>query len=325
MTGGGKRVLVTGMGSELGSHVAARLEAEPWVGEITGLDVDPPRRRLRRATFHRIEPLDRRRTVDVVSRFDPHVVVHVAVWEPNARANAATAQRWTEAAAVNMLGTAAGCRSLEGIVVRSGISIYGRRRGAPSRPDESVRPDPTSPFGRSLLALERIARQAGATAGVPVTLLRLAPVLGPHVPSPLGRFLRLPAVPVSLLADPSFSVLGHDDAARSVVAAALRCPDGPVNVVAPGAVTVSQAARIGSRWPVPLVGPEWVVARAIAASVGAPVPDHVLEIIHRGRSADGSRTRSVLGVAPERSTIEVVRALYEWATVVHLRPSEAAA
>jgi UDP-glucose 4-epimerase len=325
MTGRGKRVLVTGMGSELGSHVAARLEAEAWVGDIAGLDVDPPRRRLRRATFHRLEPLDRRRTVDVISRFDPHVVVHLAVWEPNARADATTAPHWTAAAAVNMLGAAAGGRSLQAIVVRSGINVYGRRRGSPTRPDESVRPDPTSSFGRSLLALEEVAVQAAATAGVPVTLLRLAPVLGPHVPSPLGRFLRLPVVPMSLLADPSFSVLGHEDAARAVVAATRHHPDGPVNVVADGAVTASQAARIGSRWPIPLVGPEWVVAKAIAAAVGAPVPDHVLEIIHRGQTADGSRAEAVLRMAPERSTVEVVRALYEWATVLHLRPSEAAA
>ena len=37
------------MGSELGSLVATMLEAEPWVGSLVGIDVDPPRRRLRRA------------------------------------------------------------------------------------------------------------------------------------------------------------------------------------------------------------------------------------------------------------------------------------
>jgi UDP-glucose 4-epimerase len=325
MAGRVKRVLITGMGSELGSHVATRLEAEPWVGAITGIDVDPPRRRLRRATFHRIEPLDRRRTLELVTRADPHVLVHVAVWEPNARADPATAERWTAAAAVNMLGAAVECRSLEGIVVRSGITVYGRGRGAPSRPDESVPPAPTTPFGHSLLHVERTAAEAGAIAGVPVAAVRVAPVLGPHVPSPLGRLLRLPAVPMSLLADPSFSVLGHEDAARAIVAAAHRLPHGPVNVVAGGAVTISQAARLGSRWPLPLIGPEWRMARLVAAALGSPIPAHVLEIVHRGRTADGSRAAELLGVAPQRSTAQVIQALYEWATVLHLRPEEAAA
>ena len=38
------RVLITGMGGELGSLVASMLEAEPWVGSLVGIDVDPPRR-----------------------------------------------------------------------------------------------------------------------------------------------------------------------------------------------------------------------------------------------------------------------------------------
>ena len=75
----GQRVLVSGMGSELGSLVASMLEAEPWVGALEGIDFDPPRRRLRRAVFHRIEPHQHRKVSDVVTAFNPHVVVHVAM------------------------------------------------------------------------------------------------------------------------------------------------------------------------------------------------------------------------------------------------------
>src|SRR5262245_42335293 len=119
---GGRRVLVSGMGSELGSLVATLLEKAPWTGEITGLDIDPPRRRLRSATFHRVEPRDRRKMVRIVRDFDPHVVVHAAVWEPNARAHPGDAADWTHSAAIGVLGAAAECPSLEHLVVRSGIS-----------------------------------------------------------------------------------------------------------------------------------------------------------------------------------------------------------
>ena len=47
------------MGGELGSLVAAKLEAEPWVGALVGIDVDPPRRRLRKAEFHLLQPSQR--------------------------------------------------------------------------------------------------------------------------------------------------------------------------------------------------------------------------------------------------------------------------
>lgn len=314
----GQRLLVSGMGGELGSLVASMLEDEPWVGSLFGIDVDPPRRRLRKAEFLRIEPTDRDRIVEEVTAFDPHVLVHLAVWEPDARAGTDLARAFTESAAHAFIGAAAECRSLESIVVRSGIELYGRDRHALTRPDESVLPQPTTEYGRMLTKLEAAARQAGERIGVPVGMLRLAPVLGPHVPSPLGRLLRQPVVPYSLLADPPFSVVEDADAARAFVAAAQRRLDQPVNVVGSGAITGLQAIARGRRIPVPLFGPEWGLTRRVSHMVGAPIPDHVLEVLHRGRLADGSRAQQLLGIAPRVSTPEVIDRLYAWESVVRV-------
>lgn len=318
------RVFVTGMGGELGTRVVGLLEAAPWVDEVTGVDREPPRRHLRRAGFRLVEPLDRRRMVAALRDAAPTALVHCGVYEPNARSGPRAAAARTEAAAVAALGAAADCRAMARIVVRSGIEVYGRRRWSPTRPDESAATDPTTAFGRSLAAVERVAVDAGRAAGCPVALVRLAPVVGPHVPSPLGRYLRLPVVPVSAAADPPFSLLHQEDAATALVAALERSADGPVNVVAPGAVTASQAARLGGRLPVPVGGPMWRAARALAEVAGAPVPDHVHELLVRGRTADGGRAGDVLGVVPSHSTPEVVKALYEWATVSYLRAADAA-
>ncbi len=318
--GAGKRILISGMGGELGTRVAALLEELPWTGEIVGLDVDPPRGRLRRSAFHRIDPRDRERTSAVVAALDPHLVLHLGVYEPNARANPGLARARTTAGALSVLGAAVEAPSLEGVVVRSGIEIYGRRRGAPTCPGEDVTPDPTCAFGRSLLELEEVAGQAGRAANVPVTHLRLAPVLGPHVASPLGRYLRLPVVPVPLLGDPAFAVVHVEDAAKAFVVAARDRVDGPVNVVAPGSITPCRAALIGSRMPFPIAGPSWWVARRAAALAGAPLPDHLVELLTRGRAADPGRASALLGLAPAWSTEEVVKELYRWATVTHLHP-----
>jgi UDP-glucose 4-epimerase len=175
-----------------------------------------------------------------------------------------------------------------------------------------------------VLALEQAARVAGEAAGVPVGALRLAPVLGPHVPSPLGRLLRHPAVPFSLLADPPFCVVEDSDAARAFVAAADRRLDRPVNVVAPGAITGLHALRRGRRLPLPLVGPEWAVASTVSHLLGAPVPEHVLELMHRGRLADGSAAHALLGTAPTTSTTAVVDALYAWPSVIRVPKAERA-
>jgi UDP-glucose 4-epimerase len=320
----GQRVLVSGMGGELGSLVASLLETEPWVGSISGIDVDPPRRRLRRSEFHLIEPSNRQRIVDVVTRFDPHVLVHLAVWEPDARAGTTLAKRLTSQAATSILAAAAECRSLEAIVVRSGIEIYGRGRGALTRPDEDSPTHPTSEYGRMVADLEASAHAVGERVGVAVSALRLAPVLGPHVPSPLGRVLRQPVVPFSLLADSPFAVVLDSDAALAFVAAAEHRPQGPLNVVAAGAISTMQAIRRGRRLPLPLVGPEWRIARQISYLLGAPVPEHVMELIHRGRLADGGRLRTTLGVAPHVTTQEVIDRLFKWEAIVRFPASAAA-
>ncbi len=311
------------MGSELGSLVATMLEAEPWVGSLEGVDVDPPRRRLRTAVFHRIEAHHRSQVVDVVTRFNPHVLIHIAVWEPDARVDTAHAQIFTQEAATSFLGAAAECPALEHIVLRSGASIYGRARGSLSRPDESAPVNPTTEFGRMAAQLEAAAADVSARTGVSIGAVRLAPVLGPHVPSPLGRLLRLPAVPFSALADPPFAVVRDSDAARALVAAARVGLAEPVNVVGPGAITAWQAILRGRRLPIPLFGPEWAIARRLSHLLGAPVPDHVVELLHRGRLVDGDRAKELLGVAPQHCTSEVIDRLFEWPSVIRVAPARA--
>lgn len=321
----GQRVLVSGMGGELGCKVASLLEDEPWVGSLEGIDVDPPRGRLRRAVFHRIVPGQHDRTVEVITRFNPHVLVHIAVWEPYSRASPGRARALTDDAATSVLGAAAECRALESVVVRSGLEVYGRTRCAVTRPSERVRPAPTSDYGRNLVAIEETAESIATRIGVAVGCLRLASVLGPHVPSPLGRVLRMPVVPFSALADPPFAVLHQNDAAAAFVAAARTQLDEPLNIVAPGAITALQAIRRGGRIPIPIFGPEWVLASSLAYVAGAPIPDHVLELLHRGRLADGSRARELLDFEPTATTSDVIDQVYRWPSVVHRKPSEWAA
>jgi UDP-glucose 4-epimerase len=314
----GLRVLVSGMGGELGSLVASLLEQHEWVGSLEGIDADPPRRRLRRAVFHRIGPAQHDRITELITTFNPHVLIHMAVWEPHSRAAPAIARKLTEAAATSVLGAAAECTALESIVVRSGIEVYGRRRGAVTRPGEAVDLDPTCDFGASLHALEHSAVAVARRIGVSAGMLRLAPVLGPHIPSPLGRLLRMPAVPFSALADPPFAVIHQRDVAEAFVKAAAVHLDEPLNIVAPGAITAFQAIRRGRRLPVPVLGPDWSIARSLSYVAGAPVPDHVLEMFHRGRLADNSRARQLLGFAPTTSTRDVIDQLYQWPSIVHV-------
>jgi UDP-glucose 4-epimerase len=312
----GRRVFVSGVGGELGTLTASLLEEEPWVGDVAGVDADPPRRRLQRTDYHRISPSEHDRIVETVIDFDPHMLVHIGVWEPHSRATPEDAAVLTDQAATSIVGAAAECPSLEHVILRSGIEVYGRGAGALTRPDERNPALPTSRWGRTLADIERTAASVARRVGVTVGAVRLAPVLGPHIPSPLGRLLRMPAVPFAALTDPPFAVIENGDAARALVAAARAQLAEPVNVVAPGAITAYQAARRGRRLPVPLVGPQWPVAGRASHLLGAPIPDHVAEVLRRGRLADNGRMRELLGVVPRSSTPEVIDHLYGWPSVI---------
>ncbi len=311
------RVLISGMGGEHGTRVAQLLDAAPWVDELVGFDLDPPRSRLRRATFHLIDPTERARAAGLVRFVDPTHVVHLGVYEPWSRSTPAQAERRNALSALHVLGAAAEGRSLRAIVVRSGLEVYGRGRHTPLCPDETVPLRPTSPFGRQLVAIEEAALAAGRDAEVPVTRLRFASVIGAHVPNPLGRLLRLSAVPVSALADPPFTLCHLEDAAQTVVSAVQSGVDVALNVAGPGAVTPVQAVRMGRRVPLPVAGPAWMLTRALTQLLGAPVPDHVVELLRRGRGADTSLAREVLEQPPVLSVEAVVRQVYDWETVRH--------
>jgi len=319
----GRRVLVSGMGGQLGSLVAAELEKEPWVGSIVGVDADPPRRRLSRSSFHLIEPGDSARTRDVIAALDPHVLVHLAVWEPDARVNPTLAERHTREAADSIFSAARECPSLQHVVLRSGIEVYGRGGHRPDIPDETTPTAPTSQYGRMLVQVERSADDAFATTKADVTALRLAPVIGPHVPSPLGRLLRLPFVPFNMLKPPMFTVLHEADAARAFVLAAQRTIGQPINVVGDGEISGFSAVRRSRHIPLPLLGPEWAVTRRVAHLFGAPVPEHVREVLHDGRRATSERCEVRLGWRPETTTSDVIDSLFSWEGVVRVPPRRA--
>lgn len=307
-----RRVLITGMGGELGSLVASMVERTEWAGDILGFDVDPPRRMLTRSRFVRVLPTEHDRIASLITEFNPHVLLHVGVWEPDARLGTTDAQACTELVAKAVFDAAHQCESLETVVVRSGIEIYGSSTYSPDIAVESSPISPNTIYGRMCKTIEDQATDLRTSRGVNVCALRLAPVLGAHVPSPLGRLLRLPAIPYYGVGNPIFCVVEDHDAATAFIQAAQRDADGVVNIVANGAISMLRATLVGKRIPIPSFGPGWWLAQKSSTLAGAPMPDHVADLIQHGRLAASNEAAHLLRFAPRHSTTEVVRWLYEW-------------
>ena len=247
-TMGGRRVFVSGVGSELGTLVASMLEAEPWVGSLSGIDADPPRRRLPKTEFHRVPPDQHDRIVDIISRFNPHVLVHIGVWEPDARASPKVARHLTDQAATSIIGAAAECPALENVIVRSGIEIYGRGRGALTRPDETAEVRPTSEWGRTL-GRDRTHRITGREPGRREHRRR-APRSRARPPRAVTARTNVAHAGRAVLPARRSPVRGDPGSRRRTTPSSPRPAQNlaqPVNVVASGAITCLQAIRRGRR------------------------------------------------------------------------------
>ena len=171
-----ERVLITGMGGELGTRVAQIIEQRSWADDVMGVDFVPPRRRLRRTEFRRIDPRDRDRLAAFVQDYAPTIVAHFGVYEPASRMTPASATERTELCTIATLSAAARAGKLEYVVLRSGLEVYGPRSARVSVPDEDVVPVPRTPYGRSLLHVEGIAKGVALHSNVRVCALRYAPV-----------------------------------------------------------------------------------------------------------------------------------------------------
>ena len=254
--------------------------------------------RLRRTVFHRIVAGQHDRIVSEVTRFNPHVLVHLAVWEPHARAAPDTARRLTDDAMISVLGAVAECRALESIILRSGIEVYGR---AADRSPDRTRTSPSNPtceWGRMLADIEQTGAAIADRVGVSVGALRLAPILGPahpesarplpaHAGGPVQR-PRRSAVRGRAPARRRRRLRGRRPRPAGAAAQHRRLRSGDRAAGDPSRTPPARAvvrARLGGR-------------RGLAYVSGAPLPDHVLEMLHRGRLADNTRGRDVLRFEP---------------------------
>ena len=297
------------MGSALGSAVARKIERFPQVEVIAGFGLEPPRRWLRRAHFQFAHPDDGERVRRMVADFAPTVVVHAWVFEPRARSSPGEARARTLAGTETLLSAIALHGSVERIVLRSGVSIYGRSRATPDVPTVATPLHPTSSFGRTLQRVEDRTEQTAGELDASMMSVRLAPVMASHLPNPLGRYLRLPIVPVPFTSR-RFGVVHLDDAARVLAAAVLSTEQGPVNVMADGPVTPLAAIAIGHRVPLPVLPVALRLGRSLADLTPAPLPGHVAELLSKGQVVKSSNMSKLFDLKLNHSTTDALVDLY---------------
>lgn len=308
----GRRILIAGIGTHWGTELALRLERDPDVEQVLGVDTTPPLAELERTEF-----LEADIRSPLLARLLPSTgadtLVHTGIlWYPEP----GKPQRALHD--INVIGTLqllAACErtpSLQRVVLRGSAAIYGCEPTGPSFFTESMASDYPlrTRFQRDIGELEGyFANFARRHSGLTCCMLRYQPEIGPGLDAPLSRYLSLPVVPTQLGFDPRLQLLHAEDATGALLAAAMNPIRGAVNVAPSGSISLSRALRLIDRPQLPIPHPLFGPAMArLGDRLGAgSLYGDAVRLLRYGRGVDNARLRTELGYEPRFDAVAAVR------------------
>jgi UDP-glucose 4-epimerase len=309
----GRRVAITGISSFWGTELARRLERDPGVEYIVGIDSRPPAAELERTEF-----IDVDLRSPVLARLLPttgaETVAHCGIlWYPEPGRPARALHEINVIGTLQLLAACERAETVRHVVVRGSAAIYGCEGAAPYFfTEELARTAPLrTRFQRDISELEEYFENfARRRPDLVCCMLRYQPEIGADVDTPLVRYLTLPAVPVQLGFDPRLQLLHADDATGALVAATLAPVRGAVNVAPSGSISLSRVLRLAGRpqlpIPHPLFGP--ALSRFGRRSLGAgEAYSDALRLLRYGRGVDNTRLREELRYLPRYDAVGAVR------------------
>jgi UDP-glucose 4-epimerase len=313
---GPRRVVITGIASHWGAELARRLERDPSIEFIAGIDTSEPPTDLERTEF--IEA-DIRNPVlaRILPGTEADTVVHCGIlWYPEPGKSARALHDINVIGTLQLLAACERTPTLGSLVVRSSAAIYGSQGAAPSffTEDMARRYPLKTRFQRDVGELESYFENFSRRhSQVSCCLLRYQPEIGPGLDTPLVRYLQLPVVPTQLGFDPRLQLIHAEDATGALLAATRNPVRGPVNVAPSGTISLTKALRMAGRPTLPVPHPAFgPMFGRLGRWLGAAdlYNDGVL-LLRYGRGVDNTRLRREVGYEPRFDAEGAVRDFVE--------------
>jgi UDP-glucose 4-epimerase len=309
-----RRILIAGVAGHWGSELARRLELDPTVEAVIGVDSEPPAVELERTEL--IEADIRSPTLArLLPSTGVDTVVHCGIlWYPEADKPARALHDINVIGTLQVLAACERAETVRRVVVRGSAAIYGCEPAAPSFfTEEMAHSFPLrSRFQRDIGELETYFENfARRHPELTCCMLRLQPEIGPGLDTPLARYLSLPAVPTQLGFDPRLQFIHSADATGALLAAALEPVRGAVNVAPTGSISLARVLRLLGRPALPIPHPAFGPAMSrLGRRLGfGPVYGDAVRLLRFGRGVDNRRLREELGYEPRFDAVEAVRDL----------------
>jgi len=308
-----RRVLITGVGSYLGTLLAARLERSPDFEAVFGLDTRRPRTALERTELIEADIRDPS-IADRIAAAAPDTVVHNRIVRQAGPGMSARAMHDINViGSLQLLSACEQAPSVRAIVIRGSAGIYGAEPNAPQFFDEEMtRLFPLrSRFQRDVAEIENyFETYSRRHPHVTCTMLRYQPGIGPSLDTQVARYLSQPVCPTYLGFDPRIQLVHEDDGLEALVAAVKSPPRGAVNVAGLGTIGLSRMIRLAGKTPLPVPAPLFGPAMGAARRVGMDgFSEDFSRLLRYGRAVDVGRLERELGHHPRYTT---VGALEDW-------------
>ena len=310
-----RRVLITGVSGPLGARVAARLAADPSVDHVIGLDSRrPPAPLAERITYVEAD-LRRSDLPQILKVAAPHVVVHQDIVQfPEPGRSARALHDLNVIGTLQLLAALDHLPQLQAVVVRGSAAIYGSAPDAPAffTEDLARRGPLHTRFQRDIAELERLVEAfARRHPAVVCCVLRMQPIIGRGLTSPIMKLFQAPVVPTFLGFDPRLQFLLDEDAIGAIAAAVDRPVRGAVNVAGDGTVSLARMLRRMGKRALPIAGPVYAPTVAALARAGLvpALQDDVIRYLRNGRGVDTTRMKRDLRFVPSHTTSEAIDAV----------------
>ena len=308
----GRRVLITGVATYLGTALARRLEEDPDFELVAGLDTRRPRGGLERTTFIEADIRDPD-LLKVLPRVEADAIVHnQIVRQPRPGMSPQAAHDINVLGTLQLLAACDRSRSIRTIVIRGSAGIYGSEPEAPGFfTEDMARLYPLrTRFQRDVSEIENyFDNYARRHPAVTCTMLRYQPAIGPSLDTQITRYLSMPVVPTYMGFDPRIQLIDQDDAVGALVAAVKRPVSGAVNVAGPGTIGLTRMVRLAGRVALPIAPPLFGTALAAGKRLGlAAFSDDFRRLLRYGRAVDTTRLVEEVRYEPRLSTPQAVEA-----------------
>ncbi len=302
---------MSGADTFLGRNLIGLLEEDPHVGRIVAVDIVNPPTSGHKTRFYQVdltEPSVDARLSEILKAEAVDTFVHLAFL-----ASPTYATAWAhELESVGTKHVLDACREQQvgKFVLWSETLLYGPH---PDNPNFLTEAHPLRGLRGSRFLTDRIGaeretrRFAEQDPGRVVTILRLAPMLGPTVQSYVTRWLSRRIVPTMMGFDPLLQALHELDAVAAFKLAIDRDVPGTFNIVGDGVLPVSTVVKLAGRFAVPV--PHFVahqVNSVLWAAHFNEAPPAFLDLLRYLCVADGHRAREELGFLPAFTTREAV-------------------